>query len=759
MTKIWLLDIGYKPGTSEIHLWGIKDSGERILAVDRSFRQYLYTTYGDKKMAEEELRKFHNLRLEKVTGRIFGREIDLLKIFFEDGSEDVNKLANRLRRRGLRVFEDDIRLSSKYLIDQPVKPSSWHDVELSEHDNGVSEISSINFVSNEPIPELKVLSLHMVALPTKGSPNPKKDPIILMTLVDSMGVTYLEGEESKILQKFVEYVQEKDPDVIAGFDSNEWMWPYIMKRAKHIGVSLSVGRGGSSPHRSLYGHVSIEGRASLDLKDMVDEIPELQLESLEELAEYFGLRKIEEFTELTDPELPAAWRQNLQLVKNYSRERAEAIYHLTTQEILGYAIALSSLTGIPLDHVLTAAVGFRVEAYLMKEAHKRGEVIPPRRERRPSGYVGGYVWKPKPGLVEDVIVLDFKSMYPNIMVKYNVSPDTLIHSGEEIKDFYEAPDVGHRFRKEPPGLYKEALLRLIQYRDSIKERLKKVDQERKKILRAQEKAVKVITNAMYGYAGWVGARWYVKEVAEAAAAWGRWIVKTAAKIAEELGFEIVYGDTDSLFVKNIPEKTSLLVESIQRRTGVEIKLEKHYVRLLFTEAKKKYAGLTRDGELEIVGLEAVRGDWSRAAKKLQKEIIEVVLRELDVEKAERIWSRRTRELKEGKVPLRELIIWKKITKPLDEYAVLAPHVVAAQILRDKGFRVDVGGKIGYIVERGEGKIRDRVSPFPFVNKENVDLEYYVEHQLNPVVERILKVVSQNFAKPGSRKMGLRRFMS
>ncbi|RLG67157.1 hypothetical protein DRN93_05015, partial [archaeon] len=378
MTKIWLLDIGYKPGTSEIHLWGIKDSGERILAVDRSFRQYLYTTYGDKKMAEEELRKFHNLRLEKVTGRIFGREIDLLKIFFEDGSEDVNKLANRLRRRGLRVFEDDIRLSSKYLIDQPVKPSSWHDVELSEHDNGVSEISSINFVSNEPIPELKVLSLHMVALPTKGSPNPKKDPIILMTLVDSMGVTYLEGEESKILQKFVEYVQEKDPDVIAGFDSNEWMWPYIMERAKHIGVSLSVGRGGSSPHRSLYGHVSIEGRASLDLKDMVDEIPELQLESLEELAEYFGLRKIEEFTELTDPELPAAWRQNLQLVKNYSRERAEAIYHLTTQEILGYAIALSSLTGIPLDHVLTAAVGFRVEAYLMKEAHKRGEVIPPR---------------------------------------------------------------------------------------------------------------------------------------------------------------------------------------------------------------------------------------------------------------------------------------------------------------------------------------------------------------------------------------------
>ena len=180
---------------------------------------------------------------------------------------------------------------------------------------------------------------------------------------------------------------------------------------------------------------------------------------------------------------------------------------------------------------MTAAVGFRVEWFLIKQTRKIGELIPRRIEQPYRPYAGGLVLTPKPGLHDNIAVLDFKSMYPNIMIRYNLSPDTYVapDEPEPPAGVYEAPEVRHRFRKAPPGFYKEALTYLIEVRrqnTQANEDFKPSTVEYS-ILDARQKAVKIITNAAYGYAGWIGARWYIKPVAEAASAWGRHTILSA----------------------------------------------------------------------------------------------------------------------------------------------------------------------------------------------------------------------------------------
>jgi len=402
---------------------------------------------------------------------------------------------------------------------------------------------------------------------------------------------------------------------------------------------------------------------------------------------------------------------------------------------------LSSLVGLPLDHVGTAAAGFRVEWFLVKRTRETGEFIPKRVEQPYRPYPGAIVLEPKPGLHEDVVGLDFKSMYPNIMINYNLSPDTYVSPTEpEPKEgVYETPEVKHRFLKEPPGFYKQALSDLIDVRNKIRSKMKTTspDTVEYRVLDGRQKAVKVITNAMYGYTGWTGARWYMKPVAEAAAAWGRHTIVNTIKIAEKEGLNVVYGDTDSIFAKNDPKKIDRLLIEIRKKLGLEISRDKVYVRIFFTEAKKRYAGLLPDGQLDIVGLEVMRGDWAVVAKKVQEKVLEIVLKEQSPAKAAAFVQQFIYELRQKRVAYRDLIIWKTLAKPAEEYEVKAAHVEAARILKERGWELAVGDKVGYVVVTGSGRLYERVKPYVFATYDEVDIEYYVSKQVVPAAARVL----------------------
>jgi len=337
--------------------------------------------------------------------------------------------------------------------------------------------------------------------------------------------------------------------------------------------------------------------------------------------------------------------------------------------------------------------------------------------------------------------LDFKSMYPNIMINYNLSPDTYVSPKEpEPKEgVYETPEVNRKFRKEPPGFYKQTLSNLIDVRNKVRSKMKTIGPKavEYRVLDARQKAVKIITNAMYGYAGWTGARWYMKPVAEAAAAWGRYTILNTIKTAEKEGLQVVYGDTDSIFAKNEPGKIDKLLVETRDKLGLEISRDKVYVRIFFTEAKKRYAGLLPDGQLDIVGLEVMRGDWAVVARKVQEKVLEIVLKEQSPAKAARFVQQFIYELRQKRVAYRDLVIWKTLAKPPEEYEVKAAHVEAAKMLKEKGWELAVGDKVGYVVVTGSGRLYERVKPYMFATYDEVDIEYYVSKQVVPAAARIL----------------------
>jgi len=767
LTRFWILDINYevKNHQPEIWLWGIDSEGRRVLIIDKSFTTYFYVLPEEGEDAEklaDRIRKVcanlpYITGVEVVDRKYFGKPVKAIKIYCQDPDIMPEYIKVISKVKGISSFlEDDIRYSMRYMIDNNIVPCGWHEVEVEECPNVLNvQVDKVLIAKSTPrylsemidIPKLRILGFSMICYSPKGSPKPEKNPIVIISAITNTGeekqfIAEKTEDDRKIINDFMNFIRNFDPDIIVGFETNRRDIPYLVARAKANGLSLVIDRAGAEPHTSTYGHVSITGRANVDLFDYADEFPEVKVKTLENIADYLGVMKIEERVLIEDFEYAQYWddpSKRPELLK-FLMDNTRCIMGIT-EAILDFAIQLSSLVGLPLDHVGTAAVGFRVEWFLIRHAYHMGELVPKKIERAYTPYAGALVLEPNPGIHENIAVLDFKSMYPNIMISYNVSPDTYIPPGEPEIDAFIAPEVNHRFRKEPPGFYREVLAKLIKARDHVREELKRVDRGtiKYRILDARQKAIKVITNATYGYAGWIGARWYIKPVAEAVTAWGRHIIMSTIKAAKNIGLEVIYGDTDSIFVRNDPEKIERLSKIIEEKFGLEIKPDKVYTRVLFTEAKKRYCGLMPDGKLDIVGLEVVRGDWANVAKHIQEKVLEIILKEQTVRRAVDYVRKYIINLREKKIPYRDLIIWKTLTKSPEEYEVKAPHVEAAKSLQKEGWTLTVGDKVGYVITVGSGKLHERAKPYLLASYDEIDIEYYVTNQIVPAALRILSL--------------------
>jgi DNA polymerase I len=784
----WLLDINSETrnNTAELWLWGIAENGERVLIIDRNFVAYFYAVVEesfDPSKVAEEIRKTHNasiVKLEVAPRKFFGKPVKTVKVYCRNPDETA-KLARTLRNlEGVQdCLEDDIRLSMQYLITNNVVPCGWHEIDAVEEKNALgiradkvySAKSIPKLLDRTDTPPLRILNFSMTCYSKEGSPKPDRNPIIIISAATSNGEEkqFLANEnkdDKPLPEEFMKYIEKFDPDAIVGYGTNTLDWFYLKERCHTLGLKLCIDRAYTEPHTSVYGHVSLTGIANIDLADFADEFPDVKVKTLQNLADHLNVMKTAQHTIIEDVDFADYWddKQKREALKNFSMDNARRAKGITTA-LLDFAMQLSNLVSLPLDHVITAAVGFRVEWFLIKHAQKIGELIPKRIEQPYRPYAGGIVLKPQAGLHENIAVLDFKSMYPNIMIAYNLSPDTYVSPKDQTppSGVFETPEVKHKFQKEPPGFYKEVLSYLIGVRNEIRTKMKQLNPKsiEYQVLDARQKAVKVITNATYGYAGWIGARWYRKPVAEAASAWGRHTILTAISMAENAGLKVVYGDTDSLFITYEEKKTQELEKQIEQKLGLDIERGKLYKRIFFTEAKKRYAGLLSDGSLDIVGLEVIRGDWAEVAKKVQEHVLEIILKEQSPQKAADFVRNVIEELRQRKVPFRDLIIWKTLTKPVEEYKIKASHVEAAKALRNKGWKMTVGDKVGYVILAGEGRLYDRVKPYVFAVYDEVDIDYYVSKQVVPAAARVLEffgVTEEELLKPTKKEKETKSLM-
>ncbi|MCO6041199.1 DNA-directed DNA polymerase [Thermococcus alcaliphilus] len=748
-----ILDTDYitKDGKPIIRIFK-KENGEFKIELDPHFQPYIYALLKDDSAIEEikaikgerHGKTVRVLDAVKVRKKFLGREFEVWKLIFEH-PQDVPAMRGKIREHPavVDIYEYDIPFAKRYLIDKGLIPMEGDeelklfafDIETFYHEGdefGKGEIIMISYADEE---EARVITWKNIDLP----------------YVDVV------SNEREMIKRFVQVVKEKDPDVIITYNGDNFDLPYLIKRAEKLGVRLVLGRDKEHPEPKIQRMgdsfaVEIKGRIHFDLFPVVRRTINLPTYTLEAVYEaVLGKTK----SKLGAEEIAAIWEteESMKKLAQYSMEDARATYELG-KEFFPMEAELAKLIGQSVWDVSRSSTGNLVEWYLLRVAYARNELAPNKpdeeeyKRRLRTTYLGGYVKEPEKGLWENIIYLDFRSLYPSIIVTHNVSPDTLEKEG--CKNYDVAPIVGYRFCKDFPGFIPSILGDLIAMRQDIKKKMKAtIDPIEKKMLDYRQRAVKLLANSYYGYMGYPKARWYSKECAESVTAWGRhYIEMTIREIEEKFGFKVLYADTDGFYATIPGEKPEIIKKKAKEFLNyinsklpglLELEYEGFYLRGFFV-TKKRYAVIDEEGRITTRGLEVVRRDWSEIAKETQAKVLEAILKEGSVEKAVEIVRDVVEKIAKYRVPLEKLVIHEQITRDLKDYKAIGPHVAIAKRLAARGIKVKPGTIISYIVLKGSGKISDRVILLTEYDprKHRYDPDYYIENQVLPAVLRILE---------------------
>jgi len=794
--KIFLLDVDYDVENEKgiIYLFGKNKDGKRVL-VKKEFYTYFFAlpVEGKEETLKQKIEGLKNLptkilSVEIATKNWMGEEKKLVKITIQnprklkdvrDAIKDWEEVED--------TFEYNISLYKRFLMDYRMKPCSWIEVEGEKIDSKFDVDLTIEAREIRQTEEIDEPKVEVLAIDTEWVEIEDKEKLIMISLASEnmrkvLALSEWQGKqdfvesfasEEKLIKRFLEIVKQERPDIIVTYNGDGFDFLKLRERAKQLKIKLGFGIDGKELEFVRRGRGSAArcfGVVHIDEYVFVDKILSAGLKSeilsLDEVAtELIGEGK----KDLEYKQMVEFWKERKELnrIAEYSMWDAHLTY-LLSQILLPQIFSISRLTGeIPFD-ASRYSYSQLVEAYLMKKAVEDNILIPnsPKTEEKESRlrelpYKGAIVVEPKKGIHENIAVLDFRSLYPTIIVSHNISPELLNCGHEECKNKNSAPETKNHFCLKKVGFIPKHLKFLIDRRKELKEKLKKVpkDSSEYKILDNEQYATKIISNAMYGYFGFAGARWYKKECGEATAAWGRYYIKKIMQMAQESGLEIIYGDTDSIFVKReglglneIEKEAKNFVEKVNKELPgiIELEFRGVYLRGIFVTrekgesgAKKRYALLDVNGNLEVRGFETVRRDWCKLAKETQRKVLEIVLKEKDPEKAINFVNETIKRLKEGKVEIEELTIYEQITKPLSQYEQIGPHVKAAMKAREKGRPIAEGSIIAFVITKGSGSISDRAIPVEFVTKEDYDANYYIEHQILPAALRVLKALGYN----------------
>ncbi len=703
-------------------------------------------------------------RFERVERILNGDKKGIYKVILYNPS-DVPKVKGLLSNFG-KCYEYDIPFVKRFMIDNNVTIFS----EVGLKDEGNDYVSILDCKPVEEIP-LNKLSFDIETYNPHGTSDPRVDPIILLSYTfngDTKVVSYKPSSEpyvvqvdseSDLLDHFVQQVARSD--LLFGYNSSLFDLPYLRDRARKLNVKFSLGIDGSSFNSRRFANktsISITGKLHLDVYTMVRFLAGIgaiktNTYTLEEVySEIFNESK----EDVSKRSIWKMWEKDDlrdQLIK-YSYSDAESTYKLGLK-LLPIFVEIARTVNLTLDDAVNSTTGQLVETFLLKEVFKKGIVAP----NKPSGrellsrdaspIEGAYVKMPEPGIYDNIAVFDFRSLYPSIIVSHNISPDTLDPSCPEDKA-YISP-LGHRFRKEPIGLIPEVLSRILEFRKRLKAQLKTLDKDSMEYhyAYARQYAFKIIANSFYGMLRYIRARWYCRECAEATTAWERYYIKEVIRSAEEKGFKVLYSDTDSVFLllgEHTKGDALEFMNEINRSLpkDMELELEDFYTRGVFVSkkssesgAKKKYALISEDGHIKIRGFELVRRDWSDIAKETQREVLEIILKEGDVDRAVDLVRKRIEELKSGQVPLSKLVMHTVLRKKPSQYQSPSPEVAAALKGIKRGMKISVGYMIDYVITSKGNSISEKADLVDFVREGDYDPDYYINHQVIPAVEKIL----------------------
>ncbi len=612
----------------------------------------------------------------------------------------------------------------------------------------------------------------------------------VMMVGDSGAVSsldYLEfyATEKSLMLAFMAWIREYDPDLILGWHVVNFDLRFLQRVADRLRIPFTLGRADSllewrsSRQDEEHYTLVIPGRVVLDgvetLKSATFNFQSFSLQNVS--RELLGRGKLIQNVDNRGEEITDLFHADKPALAAYNLEDCQLVWDIFVRaQLLPFAVERAQLTGLSMDRFGGSVAAF--DHRYLPRLHRAGYVAP-RLPLNPQGVgsPGGYVMDSLPGLYENVIVLDFKSLYPSLIRTFKIDPLARILAGDANQggaqpNQEETPEVdrelnvpgfnGAAFAKQG-GILPELIAELWQARDEAKKQSNK----------ALSQAIKIMMNSFYGVLGTPGCRFFDCRLPSSITLRGHQILQQSRDFILAKGYQVIYGDTDSVFVHiqgdyewtkqkafSIGEQLAADLnqwwhERIQSEYGLdsflEIEFETYFLRFVMPTirgsekgSKKRYAGLAIDntGGESIVfkGLESVRTDWTPLARHFQQELYSRIFRG----EAYQEYIRDTvHAIRSGQMDT-ELHYRKRVRRHLEEYIKsIPPHIQAARKandtykMRKSTKRFKKGSWIAYVMTvHGPESVELQTGP--------IDYDLYIERQIAPIADGILQFLDTSY---------------
>ncbi|EMA00474.1 DNA-directed DNA polymerase [Haloferax denitrificans] len=714
-----------------IHIFGrtADDETEHVRVL--GFRPYFYAPTDsldddalDKDVITGTEDGFESIRGEELT-KIFGRT-----------PRDVGQIRDEFDH-----YEADILFPNRLLIDKDIKSGVRVPARRLDDGDGTIQIPHQEVAPAEVDANLRVNTFDIEVNDRNGFPEEGEEPIICLTSHDSYRDEYVvwhavaeDGlgkrpdalpnydflgedaevdvrtfdEEAEMLDAFLAYIEETDPDVLTGWNFEDFDAPYFLDRLEEVDpttdLNLDYNRMSrlGEVWRGGWGGPDIKGRVVFDLLYAYKRTQFTELESYR--LDAVGELELDAGKERYSGDIGDLWEEDPERLLEYNLRDVELCVEIDRkQDIIAFWDEVRTFVGCKLEDAPTP--GDTVDIYVLHKVH--GEfALPSKGKQESEDYEGGAVFDPITGVKENVTVLDLKSLYPMCMVTINASPETKVDPESYDGEMFRAPNGTH-FQQEPDGMIREMVDELLTEREEKKSLRNSHDpgSSQYEQFDRQQAAVKVIMNSLYGVLGWDRFRLYDKEMGAAVTATGRKVIEFTEQAANQIGYDVAYGDTDSVMLELGPDVSKQ--EAIEQSFDIEehinaayddfardelgadehrfqIEFEKLYRRFFQAGKKKRYAGhiVWKEGkhvdDIDITGFEYKRSDIAQITKEVQKNVIDMIVHGEDTEVIKDYLHDIITDFEAGNLPLEQAGIPGGIGKRLSAYETPTAHVRGAQ---------------------------------------------------------------------------------
>ncbi len=662
-------------------------------------------------------------------------------------------------------ISDEVRLALKSLLWDKVSNEKM--VDSKQFQEYIAEWANL---LNQPIPKIKRLSFDIEVESVVGRiPDPKiaekKVTAIGFDASDGLKQVFVlkrtgmeEGTNelgSKVKVVFYDENKEKEmifdafklissyPFVIT-YNGDEFDMPYLYNRAERLGIKKQ-----DNPLYMMRDSATLKEGVHLDLYRTLSN-RSFQIYAFSHKYTNFSLNSVSKAL-LNEEKIDYGielGQLNLYQTANYCFNDANLAYKLTSfsnDVLMNLLVVIARIARMPIDDIARMGVSQWIRSLLYYEHRQRGALIPKRDEleKKSAGviidavikdkkYRGGLVVDPVEGIHFNVTVMDFASLYPSIIKVRNISYETVRCPHDECKK-NTIPQTNHWVCSKRNGMTSLLIGSLRDLRVNYYKSLSKSEtltEEQRQQYTVVSQALKVILNASYGVMGAEIFPLYFLPAADATTAIGRYMILETIKKCEQAGIEVLYGDTDSLFIKNpSPEQIQNVIDETKKNFSVDLEVDKEYRYVVLSTRKKNYLGVTKSGKVDVKGLTGKKSHTPPFIRTLFYELLDILSKVQNVEEFERAKKQISEKIVEWvkkveskEIPLSDLAFNVMISKAPSEYVKTVPQHVRAARLLESIREIKKGDIISYV------KILNKpgVKPVEMARKEEVDSKKYME---------------------------------